>query len=77
MQLPLGNILAKALRVQGPPILTHKCLEETCRLVEKHNIRAPTKQHRFDQNELNQAWREMEDRSTFDAPVVVFQQGQQ
>ncbi|GAA5865124.1 hypothetical protein JCM8547_007720 [Rhodosporidiobolus lusitaniae] len=53
MQLPLGNILAKALRVQGPPILTHKCLEETCRLVKKHNIRAPTKQHRFDQNELN------------------------
>ncbi|GAA5874037.1 hypothetical protein JCM8547_004812 [Rhodosporidiobolus lusitaniae] len=63
MQLPLGNILAKALR--------------TCRLVEKHNIRAPAKQHRFDQNEPNQAWREMEHRSTFDAPVVVFQQGQQ
>jgi D-arabinose 1-dehydrogenase-like Zn-dependent alcohol dehydrogenase len=66
--------LQKALRVQGPPIITHECLSHTLNLVEKHKIRAPVKKYRFDQNEVNEAWKTLEEGHTFEAPLIVFQQ---
>ncbi|GAA5995236.1 hypothetical protein JCM11641_005398 [Rhodosporidiobolus odoratus] len=74
LEVPLGNVLAKAIRVYGPPILTHKTLKEAVQLCQKHNIRAPIKRYAFDQNQLNEAWQKLEERSQFEAPIIVMQQ---
>ncbi|BGP19290.1 hypothetical protein JCM10213v2_007377 [Rhodosporidiobolus nylandii] len=74
LEVPLANIIAKSIRVQGPPILSSHCLEETLQLCQKQRIRAAVKKYRFDQNEVNQAWRDLEQGEKFEAPLVVFQQ---
>ncbi|GAA6012449.1 hypothetical protein JCM10207_007091 [Rhodosporidiobolus poonsookiae] len=73
LQIPLANILVKNIRIAGPPLLTHECLDHALEFASRHSIRVPARHVKFEQNELNQAWREMEDGSKFDAPVVCFE----
>ncbi|BGP19237.1 hypothetical protein JCM10213_007028 [Rhodosporidiobolus nylandii] len=74
LKVPLGNVIAKALKVAGPPILSHGLLEHSLSICTKHNIRAPIKKYAFTQEAINQAWKDLEDGTKFEAPLVVIQQ---
>ncbi|BGP19303.1 hypothetical protein JCM10213_001522 [Rhodosporidiobolus nylandii] len=73
-KVPLGNVIAKALKVAGPPILAHDLLEQSLHVCSKCNIRAPIKKYAFTQEAINQAWKDLEDGTKFEAPLVVIQQ---
>jgi acetyl-CoA carboxylase alpha subunit len=46
------------------------------RLADKHDIRAPIHRYRFDPDEMREAWRKMEQREEFEAPVVALEERQ-
>lgn len=71
-----ANLIAKSISIRGAPPLSHKDLERVMRLADKHDIRAPIHRYRFDQNEMREAWRKMEQREEFEAPVVALEERQ-
>ncbi|GAA5860708.1 hypothetical protein JCM1840_001937 [Sporobolomyces johnsonii] len=74
LELPIANILAKDIAIRGAPWPDRRGIERALELAEKHDIRIKVAEFRFDQEQVNEAWRRMENRDSFEAPVVVFQQ---
>ncbi|GAA5895889.1 hypothetical protein JCM6882_001403 [Rhodosporidiobolus microsporus] len=74
VQLPIANVIAKALRISGGPILTHSLLDRTLELAQKNNLNVRTKKFRFDEQQLDQAWRSLENPEVFEAPLVIVNQ---
>ncbi|GAA5879906.1 hypothetical protein JCM1840_000393 [Sporobolomyces johnsonii] len=74
LQLPIANILAKNISIRGAPWPDRRDIERALELAEQNKIRVKVAQFRFDQQQVNEAWKRMENKDSFEAPVVVFQQ---
>ncbi|POY76239.1 hypothetical protein BMF94_0434 [Rhodotorula taiwanensis] len=70
LQVPLANIIAKCISMRGSPPMCRRDMENAFKMAEQHNMRMPVKAYAFDQDNLRQAWRSLENRDCFDAPVV-------
>ena len=75
VQLPLGNIIAKDLSIRAPCFVDTKSIEKALELFDRNNIKVPTNRYKFEGNEINQAWKEVENRSKFDAPIILMHGG--
>ncbi|GAA5881490.1 hypothetical protein JCM16303_005676 [Sporobolomyces ruberrimus] len=71
VSLPLGNIIAKDLSIRAPCWADSKSIEHALDLFEKSKIKVGTNRYKFDQNQVNEAWKEMDTRSKFDAPIIL------
>ncbi|GAA5827399.1 hypothetical protein JCM10212_003599, partial [Sporobolomyces blumeae] len=71
VQLPLGNIIAKDMTIRAPMFADSKAIERALELFDRNNIRVPTNRYEFEQSQVNAAWKELEDRNKFDAPIVL------
>ncbi|BGO94476.1 hypothetical protein NBRC10512_001165 [Rhodotorula toruloides] len=76
MTVPIANLIAKSISIRGAPPLSHKDLERVMRLADKQSVRVPIHRYRFDQNEMREAWRKMEQREEFEAPVIAMEERQ-
>lgn len=65
-----ANIIVKALEVRSSPPLCSRDVERAFELYEKHKLSAPIRPVKFDQEELREAWKSLEQRNQFEAPVV-------
>ncbi|CEQ42326.1 SPOSA6832_04111, partial [Sporobolomyces salmonicolor] len=74
LQLPIANILAKNISIRGAPWPDRRDIERALEFAEQNKIRVKVAQFRFDQQQVNEAWKRMENKDSFEAPVVVFQQ---
>ena len=71
VQLPLGNIIAKDLSIRAPCFADTKSIEKALELFDRNNIKVPTNRYKFEQDQINEAWKEVENRSKFDAPIIL------
>ncbi|GAA6000887.1 hypothetical protein JCM5350_002511 [Sporobolomyces pararoseus] len=71
VQLPLGNLLAKDLSIRAAVFADSKSIERALELVEKNKIKIGCNKYQFDQAQVNQAWKEMEMKEKFDAPIIM------
>jgi len=71
VQLPLGNLIAKDISIRAPCFADSKSIEEALKMLEKNKIKIACNKYQFDQNQVNQAWKEMESREKFDAPIIM------
>ena len=71
VQLSLGNVISKDLSIRSPAWVDAKSIERALVLVEKHKIKIGCNKFPFDQAQVNQAWRELENKEKFDAPIVM------
>ncbi|GAA5941747.1 hypothetical protein JCM1841_002059 [Sporobolomyces salmonicolor] len=74
LQLPIANILARNISIRGAPWPDRRDIERVVELAEQQKIRVKVGQFRFDQQQVNEAWKRIEDQDRFEAPVVIFQQ---
>ncbi|GAA5865612.1 hypothetical protein JCM3774_002069 [Rhodotorula dairenensis] len=77
LQVPLANIIAKCISMRGSPPMCSRDMERAFELAEKHNICPPVRRYKFDENDVKQAWRTIEQRDQFEAPVIEVHQGRQ
>ena len=75
VQLPLGNIIAKDLSIRAPCFADTKSIEKALELFDRNNIKVPTNRYKFEQDQINEAWKEVENRSKFDAPIILMHSG--
>ncbi|GAA5842596.1 hypothetical protein JCM5353_008478 [Sporobolomyces roseus] len=75
VELPLGNMIAKDLSIRAPCFADTKSIEKALELFDRNNIKVPTNRYKFEENEINQAWKEVENRSKFDAPIILMHGG--
>lgn len=65
------------MTLHGQPLLTRSELERVLSQADKHGLRAPVKQYRFDDGSVREAWTRTENRDQFECSVVVMEgQGQ-
>ena len=74
---PTANIIAKCISMRGSPPMCRRDMERAFELAEKHNIAAPVRRYKFDENDVKQAWRSIEQRDQFEAPVIEVHQPRQ
>ncbi|GAA5932229.1 uncharacterized protein JCM15063_001162 [Sporobolomyces koalae] len=71
VQLPLGNVIAKDLSIRAPVYADSKSIERALDLFQRNNIKVPTNRYKFDQDQVNEAWQQLEKRTKFDAPIIL------
>ena len=71
VQLSPGNMIAKDLSIRAPCFADAKSSEKALKLFERNNIKVPTNRYKFEENQINEAWKEVENRSKFDAPIIL------
>ncbi|GAA6014086.1 hypothetical protein JCM11491_004097 [Sporobolomyces phaffii] len=71
VSLPLGNIIAKDLSIRAPCWADTKAMERAVDLFDKKKIEVAINKYPFDQAQVNAAWKAMESRQMFDAPIVM------
>jgi D-arabinose 1-dehydrogenase-like Zn-dependent alcohol dehydrogenase len=71
VSLPLGNVIAKDLSIRAPCWADTKSIERSLDLFEKKKIKIAINKLAFDQAQVNSAWKQMESREKFEAPIVM------
>ncbi|GAA5961787.1 hypothetical protein JCM3765_004072 [Sporobolomyces pararoseus] len=71
LQVPLAPVVAKALSIKGALWPDRTSLEKVLEMVHTHSVHVSSNLYKFNQEGINEAWKDLEEGKKFDQPVIV------
>ncbi|GAA5915779.1 uncharacterized protein JCM6883_001926 [Sporobolomyces salmoneus] len=73
VQVPLAPVIAKSLSLRGAVWPDRLALEKALELVHKGTLHLSVNLYKFNEDEVNKAWNDLEGGTKFDQPIIVFE----